>query len=162
MLALRANEHYAVVSERRGRAHRARARSKDCVRAATVRLARGLRRHLWDVLRHLWELLELQFLGPELGLRRGGRLLQRHISLDLEYMSPEATGKSATLGGVRNASDVFSFGVVLWEMLLGMRVRKAESSESSSMSNAWRTCSLLLSGCSTAAGRRFLTRFRRR
>jgi serine/threonine protein kinase len=44
-----------------------------------------------------------------------------------EYMSPEATGKSATLGGVSNASDVFSFGVVLWEMLLGMRVRKGFS-----------------------------------
>ena len=42
-----------------------------------------------------------------------------------EHMSPEATGHWQTLRhDVSSASDVFSFGLVLWEMLVGMRVRR--------------------------------------
>jgi serine/threonine protein kinase/ankyrin repeat protein len=42
-----------------------------------------------------------------------------------EYMSPEATGQDAgTFGTAGNAADVYSFGMLMWEMLFGMRVRK--------------------------------------
>jgi serine/threonine protein kinase len=42
-----------------------------------------------------------------------------------EYMSPEATGQEPLkFGSPGNAADVYSFGMMLWEMLFGMRVRK--------------------------------------
>ena len=42
-----------------------------------------------------------------------------------EYMSPEATGQDHRKFGRTGApSDVFSYGIMLWEMLFGMRVRK--------------------------------------
>eukprot|EP01046_Picozoa_sp_COSAG06_P037491 COSAG06_NODE_4236_length_4443_cov_2.395718_2_plen_488_part_00 len=42
-----------------------------------------------------------------------------------EYMSPEAAGQNREkFGTVGKAADVYSFGVMLWEMFFGMRVRK--------------------------------------
>ena len=47
-----------------------------------------------------------------------------------EYMSPEATGKNrGKFGNAGAAADVFSFGVMLWEMLFGMRVRKGMTTD---------------------------------
>lgn len=42
-----------------------------------------------------------------------------------EYMSPECTGQDREkYGQVGSAADVFSFAVMLWEMLMGKRVRQ--------------------------------------
>ena len=55
-----------------------------------------------------------------------------------EYMPPEATGKKPErFGTVCSASDVFSFAVMLWEMLFGRRVRTGFPGYPDSMARVW-------------------------